>query len=259
MSGACGDDGLLMAGGPFRGGYSGANRVRGQILTARPARVEESERVCMAARQYATLLSILATTLLGGCSQMVGLYHDAEGGAIAQHRQPPPGANLPYPNLADVPPPPGQAQPAAPAGQGVSAVSQAALAGLALPTAPPPLPVISGLTLSSGLAAPQPSPQPPALVHAQPVARPPGPPVSIAFRPGSALLPYSQRLLVEGVAAKRADAHIRVCGFGGGSLWLATARARRLADALTAVGVPGNQIDMEAFAEGSGGFVQLVY
>lgn len=216
----------------------------------------------MVARQYAILAGILAATSLSGCSQTIGLYHDAQGGAIAQHRQPPPGADLPYPNLADVPAP---TQPAS-ANQATSAAgltaSPGALAGLSLPTAPPPVPVISGLTLPSGMApAPAPAvvklPSPP--VPPKPVALPPSPPVSIAFSPSSALLPYSQQVAIEGLAAKRGDGRFRVCGFGDGSLTLALARARRMADALTAAGVPDNKIDVSAFAAGSGGFVQLVY
>lgn len=220
----------------------------------------------MVARQHAILLSIFAAALLSGCSPVVGLYHDAEGGAIAKHRQPPPGANLPYPNLADVPSAPGsavatvQANQTAVASHGVSAASSAALAGLTLPTAPPPLPEVPGLSLSSGMTSPPPpvvlKPVP---VLAKPVAKRLGPPISIAFRPGSALLPYTQQLLLGKMLAKRGAAHVRVCGFGDGSMTLALARARRLADELTADGVPGYKIELDAFAEGSGGFVQLVY
>jgi outer membrane protein OmpA-like peptidoglycan-associated protein len=47
---------------------------------------------------------------LGGCSEHVDvirpevdLYHDLQGGVIAQQRPPPPGANDPYPNLGTIP------------------------------------------------------------------------------------------------------------------------------------------------------------
>lgn len=214
----------------------------------------------MVARRFTALSGILAMTLLGGCSQTIGLYHDMEGGAIAQPRQPPPGANLPYPNLADVPalPKPGSANESTK--PGALAASPQALAGLTLPAQPPPVPTIPGVTLSSGMVtspsmpvAKQPSSQ------TESVIRRFGPPVSIAFRPSSALLPHRQLVLVEALAAKRGKADIRVCGFGEGSLPLALARARRLADALTAVGVPGHNINITAFAAGSGGFAQLVY
>jgi outer membrane protein OmpA-like peptidoglycan-associated protein len=54
-------------------------------------------------------------------------------------------------------------------------------------------------------------------------------------------------------------------GFGDGgatdaaALSLALARARAIADALTAAGVPPSAIILDAAAAGSGGFVQLVY
>jgi hypothetical protein len=217
----------------------------------------------MFGRRFAASWLILAATSLGGCSQSVGLYHDVEGGAIAQNRQPPPGANLPYPNLADVP---AAQAPAAPGTQaaitarahgGVSAPAPGALAGLTLPSAPPPLPDVPGVALSNPSIASTPAPAPTA--PAAPAPRPSPPPVSIAFRPGSALLPYSQGQLIQGVVAQGGAAHFRVCGFGEGSMTLALARARRLADQFTANGVPGQDVEINAFAAGSGGFVQLVY
>jgi outer membrane protein OmpA-like peptidoglycan-associated protein len=205
--------------------------------------------------------SVVLAFSLCGCSAPVGLYHSFEGGAIAQNRQPPPGANLPYPNLADVP----AAAPATPAGTqeeiasqahtGVSAPSPGALAGLTLPEAAPPVPNVPGLALT----APPPPPAP-APVAAAPAPKPPGPPQGVAFRPGSALLPPEQARVLKAFAAKRdAVAHIRVMGFGEGSLDLALSRARRIADELTADGVPQDQISVSAQASGSGGFAQLVY
>ncbi|MDE2319573.1 MAG: hypothetical protein KGK02_07735 [Rhodospirillales bacterium] len=216
----------------------------------------------MFGRHFAASWLVLAAASLGGCSQSVGLYHEMEGGAIAQNRQPPPGASLPYPNLADVPAPeaataPGaQAAITAQAQGGVSAPSPGALAGLALPSAAPALPNVPGLTLSNPSFAPAP-PQPPVAV--KPPAPPPAPPVGIAFAPGSALLPYSQAELIQGVVRQRNGQRLRVAGFGEGSMTLALARAQRLADALTADGVPGGDIETSALAAGSGGFVQLVY
>ena len=222
----------------------------------------------MAARRSKLVLGILIATSLCGCSRTIDLYHDAEGGAIAKHRQPPPGANLPYPNLADVPAiqapaTPTQAQDIAHQAQaGVSAASSSVLEGLSLPSAPPPVPVIPGLRLSTATVPPLPAQPTPVVANGpapEPVQHPIAAPVSIAFRPGSALLSYKQKMLVEGVAAHPGNAKIRVCGFGDGSLDLALARARRLANALTAAGVPGQAIEIEALAAGSGGFVQLVY
>jgi len=220
----------------------------------------------MFGRRFAASWLILAATSLGGCSQSVGLYHEVEGGAIAQNRQPPPGAKLPYPNRADVPAPQAPAAPgaqtaiAAQAHGGVSAPAPGALAGLSLPAAPPPVPNVPGISLSNPVTASRPAPAPAPAAPAPAAPAPPNrPPVSIAFRPGSALLPYSQAGVIQGVVAQRGTAHLRVCGFGEGSMTLALARARRLADQLTADGVAGRDIDINAFAAGSGGFVQLVY
>ena len=57
----------------------------------------------------AALLLSLSGSLLAGCSSLpssinpVEWWHGLEGGAIAEQRPPPPGANEPYPNLATVP------------------------------------------------------------------------------------------------------------------------------------------------------------
>lgn len=216
----------------------------------------------MVVRRYGAAFSFVAALALSGCSVPVGLYHDVEGGAISKTRQPPPGMNLPYPNLANVPPP---VQPAAPGTQaaiaaqahsGVSAPSAAALAGLTLPQAVPPLPDVPGLTLP---ATPTPVP-PPAVAEAPPPPpKPPGPPITIGFPPKTALLPFAAGKTLAAVAAGRGDATVIAGGFGDGSLPLALARARRLADALTAAGVPPGDIRLTAAADGSGGFVQLVY
>ena len=68
------------------------------------------------------------------------------------------------------------------------------------------------------------------------------------------------------LAVARGAASIRVGGFGEqagtpnpAALTLAVRRARRIADALTAAGVPPAAITMTAAATGSGGFAQLVY
>jgi len=211
----------------------------------------------------AAFLVVLAFSL-GGCSGPVGLYHSFEGGAIAQSRQAPPGADKPFPNLADVP----AAPTATPAGAqeaiaaqargeagGVSTPSPGALAGLTLPEAPPPVPKVPGVRLT----APPPAAPVSAPVAEAPAPKPPGPPVGIAFAPGSAILPAAQASVLTKLAAKRAGAQIRVCGFGEGALPLAVSRARRIADALTAAGVPPTDIRIAAMASGSGGFAQLVY
>jgi hypothetical protein len=216
----------------------------------------------MSGRRFWTASSFGLALILGGCSPTIGLYHDVEGGAISKTRQPPPGMNQPYPNLADVPaasqaaPAHEQAAITAQAHNGVSAPSAGALAGLTLPAGVPPLPDVPGL----GLPA-QPTPVPPPLTVQATAAPPlpPAPPVAIGFTPHSALLPFDEAQKIKTVAAARGTATVIAGGFGNGDLTLALARSRRLADALTANGVPGRAIHLTASAEGSGGFVQLVY
>ena len=213
----------------------------------------------MTARRLGTAFSVLLGLGLAGCSPTIGLYHDIEGGAIAQNRQPPPGANLPYPNLADVPP----AQPALTpaqaaaisaqshnAGTGVSRPSPGALAGLELPTAPPPPP---------GVEVPTPGPLPVAAPAPKPVPVVEPAPVALAFPPASAVLPFADAATLQKLSTAKGTPLYQVGGFGDGDLPLALARAQRLADALTADGVSPSAIRITAMAAGSGGFVQLVY
>ena len=157
---------------------------------------------------------------------------------------------------------------AAPAGQqqviaaraksSVSAPSAGALAGLTLPDGAPPLPDVPGLNLPA-----QPSPVE-AIAAPVPVAAavppsPPPPPVAIGFAPGNALLPADEVKKLQIVAFTRGQHFVIAGGFGDGDLPLALSRARRLADAMTAYGVPARDIRLTASAAGSGGFVQLVY
>jgi hypothetical protein len=220
----------------------------------------------MTGRLLGTAFSGLLVFVLAGCSGPIGLYHSIEGGAIAQKRQPPPGADQPYPNLADVPPAPAAISPNAAAiisqhvhspATGVSPASPEALAGLALPAAPPPNPDIPGLNLPAVASTPA-IPKPPV---AAPAPTPPnGVPVSIAFPPGTAILPFKDATTLHNFALTRGPAKILVGGFGDNtSLALALSRARRVADALTANGVPPAVIRISAMEAGSGGFVQLVY
>jgi outer membrane protein OmpA-like peptidoglycan-associated protein len=211
---------------------------------------------------------------LAGCAGPVQLYHNAEGGAIAQTRQPPPGADLPYPNLADVPPEPvglttAQTQAVArrltpvPAETPATRANPAALAGLALPVAPPPLPNVPGLDLPANPALHE--------IFAPPPAAPAPPPqgsapVSLAFRPGSAILSPDAITALAAIAQARGSTGILAGGFGeqaetpdGAALTLALERAQAIADALTAAGAPPAAIRLTAVAAGSGGFVQLVY
>jgi hypothetical protein len=84
--------------------------------------------------------------------------------------------------------------------------------------------------------------------------------VAIGFVPGNALLPFQETATMGKLAKTGGSAKIVIAGgFGEGSLPLALSRARRLAEALTADGVPPGIVHVTASAEGSGGFVQLVY
>ncbi len=229
-------------------------------------------------RRFAPLLVVAAFGLaalgLSGCSGPIGLYHDVEGGAIAQARQPPPGADLPYPNLASVPAAPvgltagqtqavGQRLAPAPAPTQATTANPAALAGLTLPDAAPPSPDVPGLSLPATPAPHEISTPPPARPAGVPVPTASAP-VALAFRPGSAIVSGGTATALADVAGARGNAKIIAGGFGDGSpaapsLTLALQRAQAIADALTAAGVPPGAIRLVAGASGSGGFVQLVY
>jgi len=211
---------------------------------------------------------------LAGCTGPVGLYHDVEGGAIAQARQPPPGADMPYPNLAAVPPAPigltaSEAAAAAqrlvpvPAETAATQANPAALAGLSLPDGVPALPDVPGLELPS-TPAPHVIQPPPAPAAAAPP--PYSAPVSLAFQRGSAIVDVKTEAALVAIAMSRGSAEILAGGFGDAdaaanphALTLAVERAQAIADALTAAGAPSSSIRLTASATGSGGFVQLVY
>jgi len=213
--------------------------------------------------------ALVVLLLMAGCSGPIALLHKAEGGAIAEQRQAPPGSDQPYPNLASVPPSPVAFTPVQQAqvqqrlngtSPDVSPPNPAVLAGLALPDAPPPVPAAAAEPLA--IAAP-------AVVAAAPLPMPavppPSVPVALAFLPGSAVLARETATALTGIALARGNGKIVVGGFGeaakpgGPGLQLALARARRLADALTADGVPPGAIILTAAASGSGGFAQIVY
>ncbi len=108
-------------------------------------------------------------SLLGGCSQVpdrinpVEWWHGLQGGAIAEQRPPPPGADQAYPNLASVP-----AKPASPdlkmhqqiADNLAAARAQAQYAAAQAPlaNASPPAPPSPGGAVPAGGSAPPPAP-----------------------------------------------------------------------------------------------------
>jgi outer membrane protein OmpA-like peptidoglycan-associated protein len=80
------------------------------------------------------------------------------------------------------------------------------------------------------------------------------------------VLDHESAVALRNLAAGAGTSNLLVGGFGDAAgtgdqaaLQLAVARARRLADALTAAGIPAANIRLVAAAAGSGGFVQLVY
>jgi len=226
------------------------------------------------------LVVAVAAAALGltGCAGPVATYHNIEGGAIAGPLQPPPGMDEPYRNLADVPPLPAPVSEAeladvsarlapVPARQPSLVPNPAALAGLTLPDGPPPAPVVPDIYVPptpTPHVITYPAPPPPPAVPAPPKLD--GAPVSVAFEPGSAVLGAGTVDALQKFAAQRGDATVLVGGFGApgavadeAALELALNRARAIADALTAAGVPVTQVRMLAMAQGSGGFVQLTY
>ncbi|MDQ2764542.1 MAG: hypothetical protein M3Y22_14010, partial [Pseudomonadota bacterium] len=93
---------------------SGAQPLGAQLQEARhEGQVVPKRKIKGAGCRFSTGVAILA--LLSGCSSLpssinpVEWWHGLQGGAIAEQRPPPPGADQPYPNLATVP-----AKPASP-------------------------------------------------------------------------------------------------------------------------------------------------
>jgi len=88
----------------------------------------------------------------------------------------------------------------------------------------------------------------------------PGRAFAFAFPPHSAILPAQDLPALQKLATSLAGATVMAGGFGDNtSLKLAIARAQRLADALTADGMPAKSIKVTAQVRGQGGFIQLVY
>ncbi|HEX3351003.1 MAG TPA: OmpA family protein [Acetobacteraceae bacterium] len=135
----------------------------------------------------------------------------------------------------------------------------------AMPDQPPPLPQLAGVDLPTRTVPTPPPPTPPA-----PPAPPgaPGAPVTIAFTPGSAVLPRDAAATLKQLAVTRGNAPISVIGYGEASsnqadaqtaaLPLALARARAIAAGLGAAGVPSDAIRIAAEAEGQGGAARIV-
>ncbi len=114
------------------------------------------------------LLAGCSLLLLAGCSTMqsinpVNWWHDAEGGKIAEQRPAPPGADQPYPNLANVP-----ARPAPPDRDAMQKLTSGLIAdrqnaqytAAAAPLADPSLPSASPGLFGTNTLPPPPPPRP---------------------------------------------------------------------------------------------------
>lgn len=185
---------------------------------------------------------LVALFALQGCATYnpVTVFHNMEGGDPAKAPPPAPGLADPSPNLASVPPKPLAVSPAEQAA--VFNRLQAANRGQHALAAP------------GGGVAPV----------ATPVTAPAElPPLLVGFQPGRAIVPYRDAVALRGLAARRGAARIAAIGFAPAQttpdLELALRRATAIADVLTAAGVPGAAIRIEALTTGRGGAAQLLY
>jgi outer membrane protein OmpA-like peptidoglycan-associated protein len=181
----------------------------------------------------------------------------------------------PQPSIPDAPAAPPSRAPrgsveSAPLPNPQPAVGAQSAAGPApeMPNAPPAPPRIAGVSV------------PPTAPTAPPVAPPkpsaPGAPLSgneaaavpVSFPLGSAVLPSDDNAALSALAARRGAHAIAVTGFGeatesmpakqSAGLTLALARARAIAAALTADGVPASVLRIDAQAAGRGGAARLL-
>lgn len=192
--------------------------------------------------------------------------------APAQADDEQPSASL---QAANAPPPPKATPPAATAPGPAStpapspATASAALAAPVtmpdIPSAPPPPPSIPGVSVPAHTAptlppvAPPPKPVPPG---------PPGPPVAVPFPVGSAVLRPAAQAPLKSLAAQRGARSIAITGLGeathddpaaqAAALPLALDRARAVAAALGALGVPATALHILALPSGGGAVARLV-
>jgi len=199
---------------------------------------------------------------LAGCSVPIGWYHECRSGAIRQQRQPPPGSDQPYPNLANVrrnrrhcrqrcrPAFPPLCMGPQPASRRVPG----RLAGLDCQAHRHHCRMCRGWKpcrepVHTAVPAAPPAPPPPN-----------GPPIALGFPPHSSRAAVYDIKPIEVFAKARGGANILV-----GALAMAPrsasllARAQRLADALTATAVPPGAIRLGCPARRFWRFAQLVY
>jgi outer membrane protein OmpA-like peptidoglycan-associated protein len=184
-------------------------------------------------------------------------------------------------------PPPAEPKPSPPPPQPATATLAAASGPApepppAAPSTPPPQP--RAAPVSSSPAAPAAPPEvpatPPPRAEPAPAAPPPraappppAPPapanaVSLAFEPGSAVLPAPAAEALRALARRRDQRAIAVVGYGDAdsadpdaqskALALGLQRAQAMAQALAADGVPQQSVRLEAQAGGRGGSARII-
>ena len=136
-----------------------------------------------------------------------------------------------------------------------------------IPAAPPPMPQVAQAGLAA--AAPRARPAAPAAgaPPPTPVSGPAADRVTVAFAPGSAILPTGALPDLRALAARRGSRPIEALGQGAAAsadptaqlaaTKLGLARAQAIAAALEAAGVPAVAIQLRSDASGTGGIARL--
>ncbi len=134
-----------------------------------------------------------------------------------------------------------------------------------IPDGPPQPPRIAGVNVPLVVTPTPPPATPPPGPPPTPVA---GKPVAIPFPPGSAVVPVAAKVPIQQVVGQRGPGTVNVVGFGDGdfsdpaaqaaALPLALERARAVAAALRAAGVPNTAIRIAADPLGKGAAATVV-
>jgi len=173
----------------------------------------------------------------------------------------PPGAAA-LPTAESAPPPPLPTSPPPPAnlpGIASAAPRPASPPPAVAPAPPAPAAASPAPAATTAVAAAAPAPQPPAN---------PANTVSVTFITGSTELPIFGATSLKQLAGRRGSGVIAVTGYGeatsndpdaqSAALTLGLSRARAMAAALTAAGVPASAVQIDAEAIGRGGTARLV-
>lgn len=178
---------------------------------------------------------------------------------------PPATAAAPPAAAAPAPAPAAQAVDGAAAARETPAASAAAPPPVGMPAAPPPPPSLAGVAQVTAPTPPPKAPPPPAAAPSAVSSSATG--VTLVFTAGATELPGgADDALKTFVARHRAQLMVVSAGGDGGdgpdaqaaALPLALARARTIAAALMAAGVPASMIGIDASAGGHTGAVRIV-